>query len=224
MRFEYKYLLQKNLEDDINSFCSKHGYLDSYCFNDLGYEIRSVYKYYWRSQKEHGKIRLRKYTTSENVYYYIEEKVKKHGFVTKARLQIEEQVYNNLCTCENEEMFFLLLNDLNFYSKNTDYSSGKFNTYTVQYYRIPWKIKYLEKEYRLTIDKDLFTDNGDESIRILDEEKLIFEIKGAKEIKDTEILSNYIEQEYQLTPVKISKYKLAKKKSMELNLGEPNFI
>ncbi|MEK5374560.1 VTC domain-containing protein [Paenibacillus sp. FSL P2-0173] len=208
MGFEYKYILYKNLESRIDSFCNNNGHLDPNCFDDSGYKIESIYKFFWNSNDKHGKIRLRMYTTSKQNFYFVEEKMKENDFVSKTRIKIEEKVYHNLCYCANESVFFLLLNQLNFPTYQHPSMSGEFNTYTVRYHRTPWMITLFGNEYRLTIDRDVCTSYGDNSLGILEPDKRILEIKGAKE---AEIPIRFINQEYGLVPEKISKYKLASK-------------
>ncbi|EEM56765.1 MULTISPECIES: VTC domain-containing protein [Bacillus cereus group] len=209
MRFENKYYLLNEYEQSLNAFCREHGALDENCFEEKGYVIETIYKTNWKTIDTRGKIRLRKYSTFNKRFYFIEEKIKSKGIGTKKRVEIDEGLFSELAECNSMNDFIRILTNNNIYLSNIP---SELYTYRLKYFRIPWEIQYNGNKYRITIDNDLKVIVKGEDFYPIKDGYSIVEIKG-NELKKNEAIDllRRLEEEYFLKPVKLSKHNLAKK-------------
>ena len=223
MRIELKYLIDLPLSNEIYDFCLKNGEIDKFCFNDKSYSIQSVYKYVWsnKNKQSKGKIRLRKYTTSANELFYVEEKFKKNNKTKKNRLKINKEIFERLYSCQKYEDFFSLLTDLEFkLSKNSNLKSKKIITKDLRYVRRPLHINFNGHKYRVTFDSSIKKHfiKTNRLHNVIDKELCILELKGNS--KNITVLQEYLEKNYNIKPKKISKFRLAKMKYKRLLLKQ----
>lgn len=206
MSFEYKFSINKDQYEQLKKFCLIHGNLDPHCHEANTYDITSIYKFYIKSKTDIKKIRLRKYKHNHGIDYFLEQKRKSKKGIDKKRIQIDENQFNDLCYCANQDEFLMYLRKLHFEFDCTDMQVSSFNTYKLYYTREPWLVNYKGFSYRLTFDTELQTTFCNTNI-FLKQNECIFEIKGSE---NPDLIITDIMNKYQISPIKISKYKLAK--------------
>lgn len=208
MSFEYKFKLpSKILFNDILAFCEKHCAVDIYCHGGGFYHVVSAYKYFNKCSGSSIKIRLREYSHEKGKDYFVEEKKRTFDGIQKRRLQITFEQYLFLLYCANRVEFFMYLKQIGFELSVPDYNTGVFDTYILEYDRIPWTFYLNQKKYRITLDYNISAFINKKKYDLL-EDKAILELKG--EQNASELIRFFMEQ-FPIQISKISKVKMAQR-------------
>lgn len=208
MSFEYKFKISSNmLFYDILTFGKERCTVDKHCYGGDSYHVVSVYKYFNKCNGSTIKIRLREYSHSNGKDYFIEEKKRSFDGIQKRRFQISFEQYEFLLHCANKVEFFMHLKQIGFEMSVPDYNTGVFDTYILEYDRIPWTFCLDQKEYRITLDFNVCTYINQKRYSLL-ENKAILELKGTQNASE---LIRYFRGLFPLQVSKLSKVKMAQK-------------
>lgn len=203
-RVEIKYVLNEEQYVNMKKFLKSFGELDKHVAHDVGYKINTFYIMSWKSScrtaKNHGKLRIRSYPDSNKIY--LEEKSKIRNKYYKKRILINEQEKNLLKS-------FTLISQIEYFIKNKDFKLSNpikflsnFDRFEIDYTRIAYSIDYEGYSFRATIDKNLQSQKDN-----LMSNKYILELKTNTSFEG---LSDLFLKQFNLSPYKISKYKLLK--------------
>ena len=99
------------------------------------------------------------------------------------------------------------LKQIGFEMSVPDYNTGVFDTYILEYDRIPWTFCLDQKEYRITLDFNVCTYINQKRYSLL-ENKAILELKGTQNASE---LIRYFRGLFPLQVSKLSKVKMAQK-------------
>ena len=205
-RIEIKYVINEQQYKEVKKFLDKYGALDEHIYNDKGYRINTFYLASWKSSnrtnKNHGKLRIRSYLDSDKIY--LEEKSRIRNRYYKQRIAIDESDKKLLESFTEISQLCFFTSNKNFVLSNPFYFISDFDKYEINYCRIAYLINYNKLAFRATIDSNL---------KSLDEKLLenhyILELKINGNF---EIITEIFLQKFGLSPHKISKFALLEKK------------
>lgn len=205
-RIEIKYVLNEQQYQKTKGFLDEFGVLDKHITNNEGYRINTYYIASWKSStrtnKNHGKLRIRSYLDSEKIY--LEEKSRIRNRYYKKRILINNQDKELLKS-------FNKISQIDYFSQNKNFILSvpfcfisDFDKFEIDYFRIAYLISYNGLNFRATIDSELKSLGEN----LLDKH-YILEIKTHYNFENT---TDLFLKKFGLLPYKISKHSLLKKK------------
>lgn len=215
MRKENRYLISMKEVPSLLSVLNEKAFIDEHCLETGSYFVITRYLLKWKNLIGKGKIRLKTYRINISTTYVLENKYNINGYSYKVRMQLDEIQAKGLQDCHsisgiidyigilNQDMLFFLM-DNNLKMKTSDI--------TVCYERIAYTMDYVDKCYRITIDKNLYSVYENEEDLLFNGDFCIVEIKGQH--ISVELLSS-LRIDEQKNVLKTSKYKLAQNKTSD---------